>query len=64
MDYLTDLTFPSQNSDRFFQKYLSIGLNIVPGCPHHGSSYTIQAIMELHDNTAVKTERCNLLENI
>ena len=22
MDYLTDLTFPSQNSDRFFQKYL------------------------------------------
>ena len=25
MDYLTDLTFPSQNSDRFFQKYLSIG---------------------------------------
>ena len=57
MDYLTDLTFPSQNSDRFFQKYLSIGLNIVPGCPLVGSCYPVEGIMAFHDDSAVQQVR-------
>ena len=61
MDYLTDLTFPSQNSDRFFQKYLSIGLNIVPGCPLVGSCYPVEGIMAFHDDSATQqqTQHCN-----
>lgn len=64
MDYLTDLTFPSQNSDRFFQKYLSIGLNIVPGCPLVGSCYPVEGIMAFHDDSAVQPGRCFLLVNM